>query len=467
MILKSGQRQCDDPHPEARDLASLKGPFEARKGSHLRARGLVYFFLLLLAALAIVAPASAKTRFSAISVDARTGKVLFASDPDGLRYPASLTKTMTLYILFEELKAGRLKLDSPISASKRSAGMEPSKLGVKAGNSIPVETAIKAIVILSANDIAAAIGENLSGSESAFAARMTATARRIGMSRTVFRNASGLPNPAQVTTARDMATLGLRVQRDFPQYYHYFRTMAFTYNGRTIRTHNRLLGKYAGTDGIKTGYIRASGFNLTSSAQRGKKRIVGVVMGGQSGVSRNAYMMKMLDNTFPHCTDGQMIAAMAGSSKDAIVPVIEEPAKEIPALATASLGAMIKATEPKDAPKKPEVVEAKVAPAAEPAKTTPETPHPKSIVTVLAEGTWNIQLGPHPSKKKAELRLRELKAAGLAELRDKPAFTVTVQQGKVKRYRTRFSGFSKQAAQAACENSALKKLGCYVVEPSS
>lgn len=428
-----------------------------------------WMLALALSVLFIAGPVSAKPKFSAISVDARTGKVLFADDPDGLRHPASLTKMMTLYILFEELKAGRYKLDSPITVSKFAAAREPSKLGVKAGNSVSVETAIKATVILSANDIATAIGENISGTEKAFAERMTRTARRIGMSRTTFRNASGLPNPAQVTTARDMATLGLRLQRDFPQYYPYFRSMGFSYKGRTIGTHNRLLGKFKGTDGIKTGFIRASGFNLTTSAQRGNKRIVGVVMGGKSGASRNAFMMKMLEKHFPACTEGQAIAALAGSSKDAIVPVADEPAKEQPALATAALGEMIKATEE---PKKVEIAEAKAEPEEEAAPAAVKTveappPKPEATPTDQADDSWNIQLGPHPNKKKAELRLKELRAAGIEVIKDKPAFTVTVQQGKAKRYRTRFSGFSKEAAEAACRNSALKKLGCYVVEPSS
>ena len=187
--------------------------------------------------------------------------------------------------------------------------MQPSKLGLKPGSTIQVEDAIKALVTRSANDVAATIGENLEGTEANFAARMTRTARAIGMSKTTFKNASGLPNPAQVTTARDFATLSLRIQRDFPEYYPYFRISSFNYGKQTIRTHNRLLGRFQGTDGIKTGYIRASGFNLTTSAKRGNKRIVGVVMGGSSGGARDKYMMTMLEKAFPKCVDGQMIAA--------------------------------------------------------------------------------------------------------------------------------------------------------------
>ena len=258
--------------------------------------------------------AIAATGFSAIVVDAHNGNVLFSQNADAPRYPASLTKVMTLYIVFEELKADRLQLTSRLKCSAFGASRPPSKLGLRPGDSLTVEEAIKALVTRSANDVAATIAENIGGNEKAFAARMNTTAKRLGMTRTTFRNASGLPDPGQVTTARDMATLSLRVQRDFPQYYPYFKILSFTYKGRAIRTHNRLLGKYAGTDGIKTGYIRASGFNLTTSVARKGKRLVGVVMGGRTGAARNTYMMSMLDKNFPKASDSRtnVIAGLAG-----------------------------------------------------------------------------------------------------------------------------------------------------------
>lgn len=255
--------------------------------------------------------------FSALTVDARNGKILYAKDIDGIRHPASLTKMMTLYLLFQDVSAGKLTLNSPITVSARCTGMAPSKLGVRAGQSITAETATRAIVVKSANDIACAVAEALGGSESAFAQRMTRTARGLGMSRTTFLNASGLPNPGQVTTARDMATLGLRLMRDYPQYYPYFRTQSFVYQGKTIKGHNRLLGSYQGTDGIKTGYVAASGFNLVTSVRRGDKRLVGVVIGGKSGASRDAYMKQMLTQQFDDASAGRTIAAYAGSAKGA------------------------------------------------------------------------------------------------------------------------------------------------------
>ncbi|HEX9595952.1 MAG TPA: D-alanyl-D-alanine carboxypeptidase, partial [Anaerolineales bacterium] len=262
----------------------------------------------------MAAPAIA-AGFSAMVVDAHTGKVLFSQNADETRHPASLTKVMTLYILFEELKAERLKLNSPLKCSAHGASRPPSRLGLRPGDTVTVEDAIKSLVTRSANDVAATIAENISGSEKAFAVRMTNTARVLGMTRTTFRNASGLPDPKQVTTARDMATLGLRIQRDFPQYYPYFRTTSFSYKGTIIRSHNRLVGKYQGTDGIKTGYIRASGYNLTTSVARKGKRLVGVVMGGKTGAARNAYMMKMLDKYFSKASSSRVntIAAVAGT----------------------------------------------------------------------------------------------------------------------------------------------------------
>ena len=244
------------------------------------------------------APAAAKPKFAAIAVDAKTGKILFSRNADNHRYPASLTKVMTLYVLFQEMKAGRIKKNTRLLVSKFASQQQPSRLGLKPGSWITAENAIKALVTKSANDVAVVVAESIAGNQRAFAERMTRTARYLGMTRTRFRNASGLPDNAQLTTARDMATLGLRIQRDFPRYYRYFKIRKFVYKGRTYHTHNRLLGRYWGTDGIKTGYTRASGYNLTSSVRRGGRHVVGVVMGAKSGRSRNSYMQSMLTRAF-------------------------------------------------------------------------------------------------------------------------------------------------------------------------
>jgi len=259
---------------------------------------------LLLLSLCAPATAFANSKYAGIVVDAKTGKTLYSSSADAYRYPASLTKIMTLYLVFEELEAGRLSLSSRLTVSKYASGRPPSKLGLKPGTTIKVKDAILALVTKSANDVATVIAENIGGTEKAFAARMTRTARALGMSKTTFRNPHGLPNSGQRTTARDMATLGRAVQEHFPQYYGYFKTRAYKYKGRTYGNHNKLLGRVKGVDGIKTGYIRASGFNLVTSVNRDGRHIVAVVMGGRTGASRNAQMVKLINRYLPKARRG-------------------------------------------------------------------------------------------------------------------------------------------------------------------
>jgi D-alanyl-D-alanine carboxypeptidase len=232
--------------------------------------------------------------YSAIVVDANTGKSLHEASPDAPRHPASLTKIMTLYLLFERLEAGKLKLNSPLEVSSHAASMAPSKLDLKPGETIRVEDAIRAVVTKSANDVAVVIAENVGGDEPTFARMMTKKARLLGMKQTLYRNASGLPNDEQITSARDQATLGRAIQDRFPKYYAYFSTHTFTYKGNAMRNHNKLLGSVEGVDGIKTGYVTASGFNLVTSVKRNGRHLVAVVMGGRSGNSRDARMRELI-----------------------------------------------------------------------------------------------------------------------------------------------------------------------------
>ena len=256
--------------------------------------------MLLAVAMCAALMASAQTvqaapdKQASFIIDANTGKVLHAQSADELRFPASLTKMMTLYLLFEAIEAGRMTYDTPITFSERATGMAPSKLGLKAGEEITALEAIKVLVVKSANDVACAVAEHIGGSEYEFAKLMTERARAIGMSSTTFRNASGLPNPAQKTTARDMVTLGLRLQDDFPEYYRLFATTSVTIRGKTHKTHNTLMNGFPGMDGIKTGYTRASGFNLVSSVRADGKHIVGAVFGGKTADTRNALMRSLL-----------------------------------------------------------------------------------------------------------------------------------------------------------------------------
>jgi len=237
--------------------------------------------------------------YAAIVVDANSGSILHASNPDALRHPASLTKIMTLYMLFERLEAGKLKLDSHLKVSAHAEDQAPTKLDLEDGETISVEDAIKGMVTRSANDAAVVVAEALAGSEEEFARLMTRKANALGMSKTVYKNASGLPNDAQVTTARDQAILGRAIQERFPTYYKYFQTKSFVFRGHTIGNHNRLLGRVEGVDGIKTGYTNASGFNLVTSLRRDKRHVVAVVLGGSSAGSRDARMRDLLSQYVP------------------------------------------------------------------------------------------------------------------------------------------------------------------------
>jgi D-alanyl-D-alanine carboxypeptidase len=233
-------------------------------------------------------------RYASVVIDMSSGKELYGYSQNAVRYPASLTKMMTLYLVFEALESGRIDKTTLIPISASAAGQAPSKIGLKTGETIDVDTAIRAITVKSANDIAVALAEFLGGSEEAFAAQMTARARALGMSRTTFRNASGLHDPAQVTTAEDMARLGVALRRKFPQHFAYFGLRQFNVGGRLITGHNKALDMIAGANGIKTGYTKASGFNLVTSVERGDKRMIAVILGEDSARARDARMAALV-----------------------------------------------------------------------------------------------------------------------------------------------------------------------------
>jgi D-alanyl-D-alanine carboxypeptidase len=267
--------------------------------------------LPVLAVLAGIAfPGAAHAKYAAFVMDAQSGQVFYARNADRKLFPASLTKMMTLYMAFEALNTGKLTLDQPLPVSRRAAGQAPSKLGLKAGQTITVERAINALAVKSANDVATVMGEAIGGTEANFARLMTKRARALGMSKTTFMNASGLPNSRQKSTARDMATLGKALLDDFPDYYSYFSKLTFQHGKRTYRSHNKLLRSYEGMDGIKTGYIRASGFNLVASAERDGVRLIGVVFGGKTGQSRDAHMASLLNRSWGQAQSGSTLAAL-------------------------------------------------------------------------------------------------------------------------------------------------------------
>ncbi len=457
--------------------------------------------------------AEARGKFAALTVDARNGKIIFDQDSNGLRHPASLTKMMTLYLVFEDLKNKRITMSTPLRVSARAAGMAPSKMGLKPGSTITVQQAIFALIIKSANDVAATVAENLGGSESAFAARMTKTARRIGMSRTTYVNASGLPNPRQITSARDQATLGLRLMRDFPQYYPYFRSTQFVFKGRVIKTHNRLVTRYPGTDGIKTGYINASGFNLVSSVRRGNKRLVGVVLGGRTAGSRDTYMMGMLTRAFPKAVDGKMVAAKAGSAAGIVDPLKaikvkdaeqaeaqqEQPQPDTAALAAAADSAASDTGDTdEDAAEGqnqggPKVIEAELAGSMDGSDDAPAAEQPSQVASVqppvqkalpfqvkkpatqadvdaIAVGTlpavWAVEIGDFKTRKSASDVVAKLKAKDGTRLAGKDPKTIAVKRNGKTLYRLLVTGYDEMSAKKSCAQVARLGKDCAVLSPN-
>ena len=400
--------------------------------------------------------AQAKSKYAGIVIDANTGKTLYESDADQLRYPASLTKMMTIYMLFEGLASGKLQKTTRIPVSAYAAGRPPSKLGLKAGQTVTVETAIYALVTKSANDVASAVGEFIGGSEEGFGRIATAKARALGMSRTTFRNPHGLPNPAQVTTARDMARLGLALREHYPQYYSYFGTRSFTYGKRRMGNHNKLLGRVEGVDGIKTGYTRASGFNLVSSVKSGNRRIVAVVLGGTSGASRNAQMTALIRKYMPKAASGskgQLIARTkatpltVASAPEPVIASVRPKAKiPVPAEKPVVIAAVPVARVDKAVASKAPV------PLVDPVRTA-------SVSDVKG---WVIQVASLPTHEEALSVIARTKSKAGPVLAKAEGFASTFEKDGTLYYRARFAGFSgKDAAWKACAALKRQKIGCY------
>jgi D-alanyl-D-alanine carboxypeptidase len=312
--------------------------------------------------------------YADIVLDASSGKVLHADKADELRHPASLTKIMTLYLLFEKLEAGKFRLDSQLAVSERASEQAPTKLGLKPGQTIEVEDAIRGLVTKSANDAAVTVAEAIGGSEHDFAEMMTAKARALGMTRTVYRNASGLPNDEQATTARDQATLGRAIQDRFPRYYRYFATPSFTWQGETLRNHNHLLGRVEGMDGIKTGYTQASGFNLVASVRRVDRHIVSVVLGGTSAGARDARMRSLIEDYIGNAAQQKTLIASAAKTEAARK---EEARREDARKDEARLAALVRSATAEPAPEAPRTRSLDVGPSdTRPTDTHPTDTHP-------------------------------------------------------------------------------------------
>lgn len=429
---------------------------------------------LIAVAMSIAATGSsaANSKYAAIVIDANTGKTLFSANADSRRYPASLTKMMTLYLTFEALSQGKINKKTPVPFSAQAAAEPPTKLGVKAGKSIPVETAIYALVTKSANDAATALGELLGGSQDRFARMMTAKARSLGMNGTVFRNAHGLPNTAQFTTARDMATLGIALREHYPQYYSYFSTRSFTYGRTRMPNHNRLLGRVKGVDGIKTGYTRASGFNLASSVSDGNRRIVAVVMGGSSGASRDSHMVELIKKYLPKASNkgkGGPLIASAGSTSFNVLDKFLLPKKNAPTPDerpdTDAVVAEVEGTVFVSQTS----VQAYANPTPRPQVGLETSGAPQQVDPVstasLSKSGWVVQVASSPSRSEAEAFLQTASKTAPAVLANASGFTVQFEKGGVTYHRARFGGFeTKTAAWDACAALKKKKIACYAVE---
>ena len=269
-----------------------------RSAGFSKIRTLIVGVAAAIATFSMAAPAAAQDRYAAIVMDARTNEVLLEDQADAHRYPASLTKMMTLYMIFEALERGEITLDTRLTASRNASRQPPSRLGLRRNDTITVEQAISALIVQSANDVATMVGERLGGTEARFAAAMTARARELGMTETRFANASGLPDNRHATTARDMAVLSQALWRDYPEHYHRFQTPSFAWRRGAGRNHNRLLGQVEGVDGIKTGYTRASGFNLATMAERNGRRVIVVVLGGETAAARDAQVAYLVEGAY-------------------------------------------------------------------------------------------------------------------------------------------------------------------------
>jgi D-alanyl-D-alanine carboxypeptidase len=464
--------------------------------------------------------------FASIVVDGNSGSVLHASNADAPRHPASLTKIMTLYLLFERLDAGKIRLDTPLKVSEHASEQAPTKLGLKPGQTIAVEDAIKAVITKSANDAAVAIAENLGGDEADFAQLMTQKARALGMSRTTYVNASGLPNDDQVTTARDQALLGRAIQERFPRYYKYFSTEQFVYHCSAMRNHNHLLGVVGGVDGIKTGYTRASGFNLVTSLHRDGRYIVAVVLGGRSASERDAHMRELIGAHIREASlrhTAPVLAEKAEARGELQTAALAKAALPAHAEAAPAAGAAAAATTGPNDPIQPLLVKTisyrtaatqpaplaplpVLVPVATPSQQTTasaanrkpaavQPPEPPSTIVVAStepaavasaakaepaksdvataealtqpahvHGGWLIQVGAFEAEDEAKehLNAAQSKVPGMLAAAD--PLTEQVRKGDKTFYRARFVGLDRTTAEAACKLLKRSDIECMAMK---
>jgi len=468
--------------------------------------GALLFCGLLLCLQLVARPALAID--ASIVIDANSDTVISQDNPDRLLHPASMSKLMTLYLTFEALEAGRISLQRTFPVSAHAESMSPTKLNLVAGQSIKVEDLILSMVTLSANDSAVVLAEGLGGSEDRFGQLMTRKAHQLGMVNTNFRNSNGLPDPAQISTARDMAILCRALIRKFPQYYHYFSVREFTYNGIEHSNHNHLMSRYEGMDGLKTGLTNASGFNLAASAIRGGRRLIGVVFGGTSAVQRDDYMADLLDNGFRKTSNVAMTTAVpppvpgrkpseligpGGSATVAQLPPAPTPVAPIPLAngpkpigevaparpSAGQNGITLNAQRPKTIAELTAAtgqgdVEAPddVKPAARSKASgervamlvTPKSQHAKAAkASAVTEARWSIQVGAYATREATEAAIKQAIKKAPSLLKNAKAVVAALPQKKGTIYRGRLSGLEAGDARKACHLLAH----CITVPPGA
>lgn len=380
--------------------------------------------------------------YSALVVEVESERVLFSQNAEELRHPASLTKMMTLYLVFEALSRKQWTLNDTMVASRYAVSRPPSRIGLRAGESISVEEGILALVTQSANDAATVIAEALGGSEPGFAAMMTAKARQLGMNNTVFHNASGLPDPDQVTTAWDMFRLGKALLKHFPEYYAYFSTDHFYFRNRSFRNHNHLLKNYPGTDGIKTGFVNASGFNLVASARRNGNRLIGVVFGGSTHGRRDAHMRDILDDGFDRLEGREPVQRYAMLEPSDVPTLLRRPPS-------------IESIRERPNFRAPKAIKDSAA-----GEDASQGDIPDRKRGRRGQSSWQVRVGQFKEEKQAEQRLGlAMKAAPFALRNGKAAISRRSSRGK-KSYIAYFKGLARDDASLACKELGRKRIQC-------
>lgn len=406
-------------------------------------------------------------KYGAIVVEAKSGKIIYEDGADRVLHPASLTKMMTLYMTFAAMRAGKISENTQLPVSKFAASASPTKLGLRAGETVRAKDAILGLVTKSANDAARVLAEKIGGSEDRFARLMTDQAKRLGMSKTLFKNASGLPDDRQVSSPKDMAILARAILEHFPEYYGYFGTRQFTFRGRAQVNHNHLMERYPGMDGFKTGYVRASGFNLVSSAVQNNTRLIGVVFGGRTAALRDDWMEKLLDKSFADASlrMQHQDTRYAGTVLQPQSPIIPETTAEAPMDIPVQTGSVDVAenentdpnvlTEPKI--DRPTLTEASLTSPAAAVKKEKKTAAKTVTKNKLARADWGVQVGAYNSKKEAQKAVSHIRK-NYRDLKNATTLVSSIKTKSGKRlYQARLIGLTEDRANNAC--SSLKKNG--------